>query len=53
MNSPQWQQHVTISFQTVMQENLHSLLCLEEIPLISLTCYCMQLDAIFTMKMDF
>ena len=53
MNSHQWQQHVTISFQTVMQESPHSLLCLEEIPLINLTCYCMQLDAIFTMKMGF
>ena len=53
MNSHQWQQHVTISFQTVMQESPHSLSCLEEIPLISLTCYCMQLDATFTMKMDF
>ena len=38
MNSHQWQQHVTISFQTVVQESLHSLSCLEEIPSISLTC---------------
>ena len=53
MNSHQLQLHVTISFQTVMQESPHSLLCLEEIPLINLTCYCMQPDAIFTMKMDF
>ena len=41
MNSHQWQLHVTISFQTVTQESPHSLLCLEEIPLINLTCYCM------------
>ena len=47
MNSHQWQQHVTISFQTVVQESLHFLSCLEEIPSTSLTCYCMQLDAIF------
>ena len=53
MNSHQWQQHVITSSQTVMQENLHSLLCLEETPLISLTCYCMQLDDIFMMIMDF
>ena len=53
MNSHQWQQHVTTSSQTVVQENLHSLLCLEEIPSISLTCYCMQLDTIFMMIMDF
>ena len=53
MSSHQWQQHVTISFQTVVQENLYSLSCLEEIPLISLTCCCMQLDAIFLMIMDF
>ena len=49
----EWQQHVITSSQTVVQENLHSLLCLEEIPSISLTCYCMQLDAIFMMIMDF
>ena len=53
MNSHQWQQHVTISFQTVVQESPHSLSCLEEIPSISLTCYCMQLDAISMMIMDF
>ena len=29
MNSHQWQQHVTTSSQTVVQENLHSLLCLD------------------------
>ena len=53
MNSHQWQQHVTISFQTVVQENPHFLSCLEEIPSTSLTCYCMQPDAIFMMIMDF
>ena len=53
MNSHQWQQHVTISSQTVVQENLHFSSCLEEIPSISLTCYCMQPDAIFMMIMDF
>ena len=52
MNSHQWQQHVITSFQTVMQENLHSLLCLEETPSISLTCYCMQQDDIFMTIMD-
>ena len=41
------------SSQTVMQENLHSLLCLEETPSISLTCYCMQQDDIFMTIMDF
>ena len=30
MNSHQWQQHVTISFQTAMQKNQHSSLCSEE-----------------------
>ena len=29
MNSHQWQQHVTIFFQTVVQENPHFLSCLE------------------------
>ena len=43
----------TTSSQTVVQENLHSLLCLEETPSISSTFYCMQLDAIFMMIMDF
>ena len=43
----------TACYNFLVQENPHSLLCLEEIPLISLTCYCMQLDAIFTMIMDF
>ena len=33
MNSHQWQQHVITSSQTVMQENLHSLLCLEKNPI--------------------
>ena len=41
------------SSQTVMQENLHYLLCLEETPSISLTCYCMQQDNIFMTIMDF
>ena len=53
MNSHQWQQHVTISSQTVVQESPHFLSCLEEIPSTSLTCYCMQLDAISMMIMDF
>ena len=53
MNSHQWQQHVTISSQTVVQENLHFLSCLEEIPSTSLTCYCMQPYTIFMMVMDF
>ena len=53
MNSHQWQQHVTTSFQTVVQENLHFLSCLEETLSISLTCYCMQPDAIFMMIIDF
>ena len=30
MNSHQWQQHVITSSQTVVQENRHSLLCLED-----------------------
>ena len=53
MNSHQWPQHVITSFQTVVQGNLHSFSCLEGTPSISLTCYCMQLDAIFMMIMDF
>ena len=53
MSSHQWQQHVITSSQTVVQENLHSLSCLEETPSISLTCYCMQQDDIFMMIMDF
>ena len=53
MNSHQWPQHVITSFQTVVQKNLHSSSCLEGIPSISLTCYCMQPDAIFMMIMDF
>ena len=42
MNSHQWQQHVITSSQTVMQENRHSLLCLEETQSINLTCYYIQ-----------
>ena len=52
-NSHQWQQHVITSSQTVMQENLHSLLCLEETPSINLTCYYIQQDNIFMTIMDF
>ena len=40
-------------FPNLMQENLHSLLCLEETPSISLTCYYMQQDDIFMTIMDF
>ena len=53
MNSHQWQQHVITSSQTVMQENRHSLLCLEETQSINLTCYYIQQGDIFMMTMDF
>ena len=53
MNSHQWQQHVITSSQTVMQENRHSLLCLEETRSINLTCYYIQQGDIFMMTMDF
>ena len=43
----------TTSSQTVMQENLHSLLCLEETPSINLTCYYIQQGDIFMTIMDF
>ena len=39
--------------QTVMQESLHSLLCLEEIPLINLICYYTQQEGISMTIMDF
>ena len=47
------QQHVITSSQTVMQENRHSLLCLEETRSINLTCYYIQQGDIFMMTMDF
>ena len=53
MNSHQWQQHVITSSQTVMQENLYSLLCLEETQSINLTCYDIQQGDIFMTIMDF
>ena len=39
--------------QTVMQESSHSLLCLEEIPSINLTCYYIQQGGISMTIMDF
>ena len=39
--------------RTVVQGNPHFLSCLEKIPSITLTCYCMQPDTIFMMIMDF
>ena len=52
-NSHQWQQHVITSFQTVIQENQHSLLCLKETRSINLTCYYIQQGDIFMMTMDY
>ena len=52
-DSHQWQQHIITSSQTVMQENRHSLLCLEETQSINLTCYYIQQGDIFMTTMDF
>ena len=53
MSSHQWQQHVTISFQTAMPGNQHSLLCLAETRSTNSTCYYTQQEDTFTMTMDY
>ena len=53
MNSHQWQQLVRTSFQTAVQENQHSLLCLEETQFTGSTCYYTQPEDISMMTTDY
>ena len=53
MNSHQWQQHATNSFQTAMPENQHSSSCSGETQSTNSTCYCTQQGDIFMMTMDY
>ena len=52
-NSRQWPQCVTTFSQTVMRENQHSSLYLEETLLINLICYYIWQEGTSTMTMDF
>ena len=52
-NSRQWPQRVTFFSQTVMHENQHPSLCLEETKLINLICYYIWQEGTSTMTTDF
>ena len=53
MNSHQWQQHATASFQTAMPEVQHSSSHLGETQSTNSTCYCIQQEDISMMTMDY